>query len=80
MGHQPDCDVASGIHCLDHFSLSAHQALMIGDSEHDINAAKAAGVGTIAVSYGYNHGRCVSEFAPDAIVDSLLEITADSAN
>ncbi len=64
------------LHSLKHFSLKPEQALMVGDSEHDINAAKAAQVATVAVSYGYNHGRCVSEFAPDGIIDSLLELIA----
>ena len=47
---------------------------MIGDSRHDIAAAKAAGVATVAVTYGYNHGDDIRNSAPDLVVDSLSEL------
>lgn len=50
------------------------QTLMVGDSRHDIAAAKAAGVQCVAVPYGYNHGEPIEDFAPDQLVDSLDEL------
>ncbi|WP_353159005.1 phosphoglycolate phosphatase [Salinisphaera shabanensis] len=50
------------------------RALMIGDSRHDIEAGKAAGFRTLAVSYGYNHGEPVSASEPDYIIDTLAEL------
>lgn len=50
------------------------QALLVGDSANDVQAARNAGMPVICVSYGYNHGRDVRELAPDAVVDSLVEV------
>ena len=47
---------------------------MVGDSCHDIQAARRAGVPVVAVNYGYNHGRDISEESPDAVVSSLSEL------
>jgi len=52
--------------------------LMVGDSRHDIQAGKAAGFRTVAVTYGYNHGDPISDSAPDHLVDSLAELVAES--
>lgn len=49
-------------------------ALMIGDSRHDVHAARAAGVRVICVSGGYNHGEDIRLEAPDLVVDGLGEL------
>lgn len=54
--------------------VTAAQSLFIGDSKNDINAAKAASVPCIAVSYGYNHGRPVAEHQPDLVIDAMSEL------
>lgn len=59
---------------LSELSIDADQALMVGDSRNDIEAARAAGVASLAVTYGYNHGRPVRDESPDMICDSLLEL------
>ena len=51
--------------------VSADQALMVGDSSNDINAGRAAGIGTLAVPYGYNHGLPIDESHPDQVVTRL---------
>jgi len=51
-------------------------ALMIGDSMHDVDAARAAGFQVICVSYGYNHGIDIREANPDAVIDSFTELEA----
>ncbi len=50
------------------------QSLMIGDSESDVKAARAAGFQIVCVSYGYNHGNDIRDTNPDAVVDSLAEL------
>ena len=52
----------------------AAQTLMVGDSENDGLAARAAGCPVVLVSYGYNHGRPIREVDADAYVDSLAEL------
>ncbi len=53
--------------------VALKDSLMIGDSQHDIAAARNAGCDVIAVSYGYNHGENISLANPDAIIDSFNE-------
>ena len=38
-------------------------------------AARAAGMRIACVSCGYDHGRDISDAAPDAVIDSLHELT-----
>lgn len=61
-------------HCLQYFSVSAAQALMVGDSRNDVEAAKAAGVAVVAVPYGYNHGEPIIASKPTYLVESLREL------
>lgn len=50
------------------------QALMIGDSRNDVEAARAAGCPVVGVSYGYNYGEPISASLPDRTVDSLGDL------
>ncbi|MGQ0710318.1 MAG: HAD-IA family hydrolase [Rhodoferax sp.] len=50
------------------------QALMVGDSANDAQAARAAGCAVVLVDYGYNHGECVSAAGADAVLGSLLAL------
>jgi phosphoglycolate phosphatase len=45
----------------------------IGDSENDALAGRAAGMATLTLPYGYNHGRAIQEIKSDGIVASLFE-------
>ena len=45
----------------------------IGDSENDALAGRAAGLATLTVPYGYNHGQSVQTIKSDGIVASLLD-------
>jgi phosphoglycolate phosphatase len=45
--------------------------LMVGDSSNDAAAARAAGCPVVLVTYGYNHGRPVSEVPCDGTVARL---------
>jgi phosphoglycolate phosphatase len=61
-------------HAADFFTVAPDRALMVGDSMHDVAAARAAGFAVICVTYGYNHGRDIREAEPDAVIDSLAEL------
>lgn len=62
------------LHALQHYDLDPSQALMVGDSRNDVEAAHAAGVRCIALRYGYNHGEDIRACAPDLLLDSLAEL------
>lgn len=52
-----------------------HSAFMVGDSEVDIAAAKAAGIPVIAMSYGYAKAP-LDTLNPDAVADSFYQVPA----
>lgn len=54
-------------------AVSPARTLMIGDSQHDFHAARAAACPVFLVPYGYNEGLDVRELACDAIVSSIAE-------
>ncbi len=54
--------------------VSPAQALMVGDSSNDAQAARAAGCPVVLVRYGYNHGEPVDGVDADAHVDTLIDI------
>jgi len=49
-------------------------SLMVGDSVNDVQAARAAGIPVVCVSYGYNEGRSPLTLDCDALLDSLAEL------
>jgi len=53
------------------FSVPVERLLMIGDSENDTAAARAAGCPVFCVPYGYNHGEPVDDLDQDAIIAHL---------
>ena len=48
--------------------------LLVGDSENDIFAARAAGMPVIALSYGYNHGQSIAHSKPDLVLESFSQL------
>ena len=48
--------------------------LMVGDSQNDAQAARAAGCPVVLVTYGYNHGEPVQGVDADGYLDSLAEL------
>ena len=63
-------------HAAEFFKAKPENSLMLGDSQHDVKAARNAGFSVVAVSYGYNHGEDINNAKPDAVVDSFLELEA----
>ena len=62
------------LHAAAHFGVAPQHALMIGDSKSDVTAARAAGFQIVCMSYGYNHGEDIRNYAPDAVIDSMTEL------
>lgn len=57
-----------------HFGLKASQCLMVGDSENDVKAARAAGYAIFCVPYGYHHCARVEDLGPDAVIGSIADL------
>ncbi len=62
------------LHAADRFGVIPANAMMIGDSQSDVKAARAAGFQIVCMSYGYNHGEDIRDYDPDAVIDSMVEI------
>lgn len=56
------------------FGLAPQDCLMVGDSIHDVHAARAAGMPVVAMSHGYNHGEDIADSRPDALLDTMAEL------
>lgn len=54
--------------------VAVDSAVMIGDSRNDVQAALRAGMPVVCVSYGYNHGRPITDEGANLVVDSLLQL------
>jgi phosphoglycolate phosphatase len=52
------------------------RAVMVGDSQTDIDTAKAAGIPVVAVDFGYTD-RHVREFSPSRVISHFDELTVD---
>ncbi|MCV0439629.1 MAG: phosphoglycolate phosphatase [Hydrogenophaga sp.] len=50
------------------------QTLMVGDSQNDALAARAASCPVVLVTYGYNHGEPVRQVDADAFVERLDDL------
>ena len=69
--HKPDPEPL--LHACKLLGVNAHEAVMIGDSINDVQAARAAGCRALVVPYGYSEGVPVQTLASDGIVATLLE-------
>ena len=63
------------LHAAQRLGINPSDALMLGDSRSDVKAARAAGFQIVCVSYGYNHGEDIRDYAPDAVIGSLAELS-----
>ncbi len=59
---------------LDELKIEAHQAVMIGDTVHDMEMAQRAGIDRIGVTYGVHSEAELQAFSPKAVVHSLIEL------
>jgi len=62
-------------HICAEFDVPLIEALLVGDSATDIEAARAAGCYVVTVPYGYNQGKSLDTTKVDATIDDLTELT-----
>ena len=59
---------------LDELALPVEQAVMIGDSVHDLAMAQAIGMDSIGVTWGVHDRNLLEQHQPVTIVDSVAEL------
>ncbi|MFQ6333958.1 phosphoglycolate phosphatase [Methylophilus sp. 3sh_L] len=62
------------LHICQKLGVLPAQAVLVGDSETDIQAAHAAGCFVVTVPYGYNQGREIDVATVDATVQQLTDV------
>ncbi|MDH3288952.1 MAG: HAD-IA family hydrolase [Betaproteobacteria bacterium] len=72
-GHsKPDPGMLGAL--LDELAVTSNRALMIGDTTHDMEMARAAGVARIAAAYGAHPRNALLSYEPVVCVDNLAEL------
>ncbi len=61
---------------LKRFNMKPHQAIMVGDTEHDLEMAHNAKVPSIGVSFGAHSVEQLQKWRPLSILDHLSELPA----
>jgi len=56
------------------FGVLPDQLLFVGDSRNDIQAAQAAGVPNVGMTYGYNFGESIASSQPNVTLDSFDQL------
>ncbi|WP_107850815.1 phosphoglycolate phosphatase [Oceanimonas marisflavi] len=64
------------LHVCERLDVSPARSLMVGDSENDVLAAKAAGMAVAALTYGYNYGRPIADSRPDWVLDDFAGLAS----
>lgn len=59
------------LHVCEQLGFCVEESLMVGDSKNDIQAANAANMESVAVSYGYNYQEDIREFHPTLLIDDF---------
>lgn len=62
------------IQLLKELGITAADAVMIGDSVHDMAMAQNANIDRIGVTMGVGDAKALAQYQPIAVVDSLLEL------
>ena len=71
---KPAPDLFLGI--LAHFGAEAHRTLVVGDTDHDMLAGRAAGCVTAGVTYGIRSRGELAACEPDHLVDRFADLLA----
>lgn len=64
------------LHLMDRLGVEPHETLMIGDTTHDLDLARNAGVEAVAVAYGAHGVDALHRARPRAVVHSIGELRA----
>lgn len=63
------------LYAAEKFGVAPQDCLMVGDSTNDVTAARQAGFQIVCVPYGYNHGKDIRDAKPDAVINTLAELS-----
>ncbi|MCY7343523.1 MAG: HAD family hydrolase [Pseudonocardia sp.] len=66
-----------GVLVLRRMGVVAADAVMVGDTVHDIDMARSAGIASIAVTYGVGDRPTLLDAGPTRVADSFDEVTRD---
>ncbi len=64
------------LHLMDRLAVERDETLMIGDTTHDLELARNAGVASLGVAYGAHAPDGLTRAAPLAVVHTVAELTA----
>jgi len=62
------------LHACEQLAVTPAEALMVGDSATDVQAARAAGIRVVCVPYGYNEGADPRTLSCDGFIDSVADL------
>ena len=72
MRSKPDPQMLESI--LTELEIEPHEAIMVGDTSHDLKMAQNAGVDSIGVTFGVHNKQVLEQYNPKAVVDSLAQL------
>lgn len=70
--HKPDPTGAHGV--IEAFGLPADSCVLIGDSTIDLETSRNAGIGSVAVTWGYHDRAPLLEAKPGKLIDAPAEL------
>ena len=62
------------LYAMEKLGAKPGETVMVGDSSNDILAAKAAGVSSVGLTYGYNYGHDIGEFGPELVTGNFSDV------
>ncbi|WDT87899.1 phosphoglycolate phosphatase [Alteromonas sp. 009811495] len=62
------------LHVSDTLNVMSETCIMVGDSKNDIQAAKAANMRCVGLTYGYNYGEDIAIHEPDWVFDCFTQL------
>lgn len=62
------------LHACSVLGLAPEEALFVGDSDTDVQCARAAGCPVVVVRDGYNHGIPADQLGADAVIESFSDL------
>jgi phosphoglycolate phosphatase len=71
---QPKPAPDPALHACSALSIAPLDALFVGDSQTDVDCARAAGCPVVCVPDGYNHGVPAHRLGADAVIDSFRDL------
>lgn len=71
---KPKPDAAPALFACERIGCPPAEALFVGDSQTDVDCARAAGCPVVVYRHGYNHGQAPEAMGADAVIDSFAEL------